>query len=122
MERAEELAGWLKAGSIAWASRHSVMADLIVNCTPVGMHPNLDESPFESRYLRPEMVVFDTVYNPEQTLFIKQASDCDCKYITGIDMFVGQASIQFKHFTGQDAPIELMRRVIKQAISPVKVQ
>jgi 3-dehydroquinate dehydratase/shikimate dehydrogenase len=122
MERAEELAGWLKAGSIAWGSRHSVNADLIVNCTPVGMHPNLDESPIESRYLRPEMVVFDTVYNPEQTLFIKQARDCECKYITGIDMFVGQASIQFQHFTGQDAPVELMRRVIKQAISPVKVQ
>jgi len=122
LERAEELAGWLKAGSIAWSSRHSVNADLIVNCTPVGMHPNLDETPIEARFLRPEMVVFDTVYNPEQTLFIKQARDCECQTITGIDMFVGQASIQFKHFTGQDAPVELMRRVIKQAISPVKVQ
>jgi len=122
IERAEELARWLKAKSIGWGLRHTVKADLIVNCTPVGMHPNLDESPIEARYLQSEMVVFDTVYNPEQTLFIKQARDCECQYITGIDMFVGQASIQFKHFTGQDAPVDLMRKVIKQAISPVKVQ
>ncbi len=121
-ERADELGRQLKARSIVWGQRHAVKADLIINCTPVGMHPNLDESPFEARYLRADMVVFDTVYNPEQTLFIKQARDCDCKYITGIDMFVSQAAIQFKHFTGQDPPADLMRRVIKQAISPVKVQ
>jgi 3-dehydroquinate dehydratase/shikimate dehydrogenase len=122
MERADDLAKRLKAKSIGWGLRHTVKPDLIVNCTPVGMHPNLDETPIEARYLHSEMVVFDTVYNPEQTLLIKQARDCDCTYITGIDMFVGQAAIQFRHFTGQDAPIELMRRVIKQAISPVKVQ
>jgi 3-dehydroquinate dehydratase / shikimate dehydrogenase len=122
MERADDLARVLKAKSIGWGLRHSVKADLIVNCTPVGMHPNLDESPIEVRYLQPGMVVFDTVYNPEQTLLIKQARETECPYITGIDMFVGQASIQFRHFTGREAPTELMRRGIKQAISPVKVQ
>ena len=122
MERADDLARTLKAKSIGWGLRHSIKADLIINCTPVGMHPNLDESPIEPRYLQPEMVVFDTVYNPEHTLLIKQARDSDCKYITGIEMFVNQAAIQFRYFTGQDPPIDQMRRVIKQAISPVKVQ
>ncbi len=122
IERADDLAARLKARSIGWGQRHMVKADLIVNCTPVGMHPNVDESPIEARYLRADMVVFDTVYNPEQTLLVKQARDCDCTYITGIDMFVGQAELQFQHFTGQDPPTHLMRRVIKQAISPIKVQ
>ena len=69
------------------------------------------------------MVVFDTVYNPEQTLLIKQARDGDARVITGVDMFVGQAALQFKHFTGQDAPNRsACASVIKQAISPIKVQ
>jgi 3-dehydroquinate dehydratase/shikimate dehydrogenase len=121
-ERADELAARLKAKSIAWGLRHSIKADLIVNCTPVGQHPNLDESPIDVRHLRPEMTVFDTVYNPEQTLLIKQARETGCRTITGIDMFVGQAALQFRLFTEQSAPVEPMRRVIKQAISPVKVQ
>jgi 3-dehydroquinate dehydratase/shikimate dehydrogenase len=66
--------------------------------------------------------VFDTVYNPEQTLLIKYAREIGCGYVTGIDMFVGQAALQFRLFTGQEAPREIMRQVIKQAISPVKVQ
>ena len=121
-ERADELAHFLKAKSIAWGLRHNVKAELIVNCTPVGMHPNLDETPIDVRYLRPEMAVFDTVYNPEQTLLIKQARETGCPYITGIDMFVGQAALQFRYFTEQPPPVEVMRQVIKRAISPVKVQ
>ena len=62
-------------------------------------------------------------YHTEGEPMRKAQCHCrECQYITGIDMFVGQASIQFKHFTGQDAPVDLMRKVIKQAISPVKVQ
>ena len=67
--------------------------DLLVNCTPVGMHPVVDESPFDARHLLFETTVFDTVYNPEQTLLIKQAREIGCKTITGIDMFVGQAAL-----------------------------
>ncbi len=40
------------------------MPDLMVNCTPVGMHPNVDATPYDKHHLRPSMVVFDTVYNP----------------------------------------------------------
>ena len=47
--------------------------DCVVNATPVGMHPNVDESPYDKEHLRPYMVVFDTVYNPENTLLVKEA-------------------------------------------------
>ena len=119
-ERADELAHRCKGKSVAWGLRHSVKCDLIVNCTPVGMHPNLDETPYEQKHLKPEMVVFDTVYNPEHTLLLKSAREVGCRVITGVDMFVGQAALQFKLFTGREAPTELMRQVFRRSISAVK--
>lgn len=119
-ERADELATFCKGKSIAWSLRHTVKADLVVNCTPIGMHPNVDDAPLEAKYIRRDQVVFDTVYNPENTLFIKQANELGCEVITGIDMFVGQAALQFKHFTGHDAPTNTMRDVVRRAISAVK--
>ena len=85
------------------------------------MHPNLDESPFDQMYLKPGMVVFDTIYNPEQTLLIKQARENACEVITGVEMFVGQAAHQFRLFTGEDAPAEMMRQVVRRAISAAKM-
>jgi len=120
LERADELAAFCDAKSIGWHQRHNVKCDLLVNCTPLGMHPNLDETPFEAKYLKPEMVVFDSVYNPERTLLLKQALEADCRVITGVDMFIVQAALQFKLFTGKEAPTELMRQVIRRSISAVK--
>jgi len=119
--KAIELARRFDCRHVDWAARHSVSPDLLVNCTPVGMHPNVDETPFEKHHLRPCMVVFDAVYNPENTLLIKQARQQHCKVITGLDMFVRQACLQFKLFTGREGPADLMRSVIKRAIGAVKV-
>jgi 3-dehydroquinate dehydratase/shikimate dehydrogenase len=119
-ERADELARVCRGKSIAFGLRHTVHCDLLINCTPIGMHPNLDETPYDARYLRPEMVVFDTVYNPEQTLLIKQAREAGCRVITGVDMFVTQAALQFYLFTGHQAPTDLMRQVIRRSISAVR--
>jgi 3-dehydroquinate dehydratase / shikimate dehydrogenase len=119
-DRADALAHFCKGKSIAWGLRHSLKCDLLINCTPVGMHPNLDDTPYEQNHLKPEMVVFDTVYNPERTLLLKQALDFGCRVITGVDMFIGQAALQFKLFTGREAPTELMRQVIRRTISAVK--
>jgi 3-dehydroquinate dehydratase/shikimate dehydrogenase len=86
------------------------------------MHPNLDDTPLESKHLKPEMVVFDTVYNPEQTLLLKEAREVGCRVITGVDMFIGQAALQFLLFTGREAPTGLMRQVIRRTISAVKYE
>lgn len=120
-ERAEMLAHELKARCVGWLMRHNIRADLLINCTPVGMHPNVNETPYEGNHLKPECVVFDTVYNPEQTLLIKQARQAGCTAITGVDMFVGQAAVQFKLFTGHEAPLETMRNVVRKAISAARM-
>lgn len=119
-ERAAEFQKKLGCRVVPWEQRHSVNAGIVINGTPIGMHPNVDETPFEKHHLRPSMVVFDTVYNPEQTLLIKQAREKHCVVVTGVDMFIRQAALQFQYFTGQPAPAELMRNVLKRTIGPVK--
>ncbi len=119
-DRAQRLADRFECRFAEWSQRHSVPADILVNGTPVGMHPNVDETPFERRHMKPSMVVFDAVYNPENTLFIKDARAQNCKVITGLDMFVRQAALQFELFTGHDAPADLMREVIRRAIAAAK--
>lgn len=120
-ERAAELAARLDCRAVDWAARHGLEADLLCNCTPIGMHPNVDESPFPKHRLRPHMVVFDAVYNPENTLLLKEARQRACKVVTGVEMFVRQAALQFKHFTGLDGPADLMRDVLKRATAAVKL-
>jgi 3-dehydroquinate dehydratase / shikimate dehydrogenase len=115
------LAERLQCRRVEWALRHTVQADMVINCTPIGMHPNVDETPYEKHHLRPSILVFDAVYNPESTLLVKDARSRNCHVITGVDMFVRQACLQFKLFTGQDGPGELMREVIKRATAAVKV-
>ena len=54
------------------------------------------------------MVVFDTVYNPENTMLVKEAQDVGCKVVTGVEMFVRQAAEQFKIWHGQEPPEGVM--------------
>src|SRR5262249_35389416 len=107
---------------IDWEARHSVICDILINCTSVGMHPNVDESPVHPSYLKPGLVVFDTVYTPETTLLVKEARSRGCHVLTGVDMFLRQAALQFKLFTGREPPMEFMRTVIKRALSPVALR
>src|SRR5205814_361965 len=72
-ERAEKLAVELGCRHIKWEMRHNILCDLLVNCTSVGMHPHVDESPIHPSYLKPGLMVFDTVYAPETTLLVREA-------------------------------------------------
>ncbi|MEX2187456.1 MAG: shikimate dehydrogenase [Pirellulales bacterium] len=120
LDRAKQLADRLGCRVVDWKSRHGVAPQILVNCTPVGMHPNVDESPFDKHNLKPSMIVFDTVYNPESTLLVKFAREQSCRVVTGIEMFVRQAALQFKLFTGQNAPSDVMAETLRRAIGPVK--
>ncbi len=120
-ERAELLASQIGCRVIPWQNRHEQSAHLLVNGTPVGMHPDVDSSPFNASAINELMVVFDTVYNPENTMLVKHAKKAGARIITGVDMFVRQAAYQYKLFTGRDAPASLMRKTIKQATNPVQL-
>jgi 3-dehydroquinate dehydratase / shikimate dehydrogenase len=118
--RADHLAQRVGCKAIDWAARHSVTADIVVNGTPIGMHPNVDETPYERHHLKPSMVVFDTVYNPESTLLLKEARARSCRVVSGMDMFVRQAALQFTLFTGLEAPHDVMREALRRAIAPTR--
>jgi 3-dehydroquinate dehydratase/shikimate dehydrogenase len=83
------------------------------------MSPNIDETPIHPSFLAPGMMVFDTIYMPETTMLVKDAKSRGCQVLTGVDMFVRQAEMQFRLFTNQEPPPELMRSVVKRALSPV---
>ncbi|HLJ95210.1 MAG TPA: shikimate dehydrogenase [Gemmataceae bacterium] len=121
-DRAVKLAEEVDCRAVDWAARHNVVCDTLINCTSVGMHPNVDESPIHPSFLKPGLVVMDIVYTPETTLLVKEARSRGCRVLTGVDMFVRQAALQFELFTGEQAPLELMRRVVKRALSPVALR
>jgi 3-dehydroquinate dehydratase/shikimate dehydrogenase len=118
--RAQQLAESVQCKWVDWNNRYGVTPDVIINCTPVGMHPNVDETPDDRLHLRPYMVVFDTVYNPESTLLIKEARLQGCTVVTGVEMFIRQAGLQFKLFTEKESPADLMRDVLKRLTGPAK--
>ena len=118
-ERAVTLAAKLACQQTLWENRGATYADILVNCTSVGMHPNVDDTPFPGNWLREGMLVFDTIYHPENTLLIKQAEARGCRTVSGVEMFVRQAAEQFECFTGQAAPLETMCETLRLGISPV---
>ena len=97
--------------------RNTNKANVLINCTPVGMHPDMDETPFAAEWLDRNAIVFDTIYNPEQTLLIKSARQAGCITITGVDMFVRQAAKQFRLFTEEEPDLKLIRHEVKRATS-----
>ncbi|MDO7687901.1 MAG: shikimate dehydrogenase [Pirellulales bacterium] len=119
--RAHTLAELVNGKVVEWSGRHRLPYDCVVNATPIGMHPKVNETPFGAKHLRPYMVVFDTVYNPENTLLVKEAQDVGCKVVTGVEMFVRQAAEQFKIWHGKEPPDGVMRLALKQATSSVRI-
>jgi 3-dehydroquinate dehydratase/shikimate dehydrogenase len=118
-ERAQKLAEEVKCKAVDWHARHSVSCDILVNCTPVGMHPNVDEAPCHFSIMKPGMTVFDTIYRPETTLLIREARSRGCHTITGVDMFVRQAARQIELFVGMTPDVAVMREVMRKALSPL---
>ena len=123
----QQLTSDLKAGTDVPIKSHKLTpksltattekADIIINCTPIGMHPREDATLIPAELLRPDQVVFDIVYNPLETKFCAEAKARGLKVIPGVDMFINQAVLQFERFTGVDAPLQVMRRMVMERLS-----
>ncbi|MBQ19025.1 MAG: shikimate dehydrogenase [Planctomycetaceae bacterium] len=118
--RANELATELGCQEIGWENRGTQFTDVLINCTPVGMHPEINETPFQPQWLDEGTLVFDTVYNPENTLLLKQARQRGCPTVSGVEMFVRQAARQYDQFTNRPAPLGVMREALRHGISAVR--
>ena len=120
LERAKKIAAEVGCKAVDWQARYRHPYECIVNATPVGMHPNVDETPYDKEHLRPYMAVFDTVYNPENTLLVKEARTIGCRIVTGVEMFVRQAAIQFRIWHGVEPDQRVMREALKRATASAK--
>ena len=91
-------------------------ADMLINATSVGMSPDSEETPVPAQLLKPELVVFDVVYNPIRTRLLKEAEAAGARTIGGIDMLAWQGAMAFEKWTEQPAPLDLMRKEAIKAL------
>ncbi len=92
-------------------------AQVMIHCTPVGMDPHVDQTCVPPRFLHPKLTVMDIVYNPLDTRLLKEAREAGCATIRGLEMFLHQAVAQFELWTGQPAPVPVMRQVLESTFS-----
>ncbi|OKY77348.1 MAG: Shikimate 5-dehydrogenase AroE [Candidatus Methanohalarchaeum thermophilum] len=92
--------------------------DLLVNATPVGMHPKTDESILSKDELsdKGSFVVFDLVYNPVETKLLKNAREAGLKTVEGLGMLVYQGAASFEIWTGLNAPVEAMKKAVEEEL------
>jgi 3-dehydroquinate dehydratase/shikimate dehydrogenase len=93
--------------------------DLLVNCTPVGMHPRMDQSPMPASALS-RGVVYDLIYNPAVTRLLRDAATSGADTIGGLDMLVAQAREQFEWWTGTSPAAGVMRAAASRRLSEFK--
>ena len=92
-------------------------ADILINTTPVGMHPNVDDAPIASaEEMHDDLVVFDAVYNPNETGLLKEAIKAGAKPVYGIKMLLYQGAESFEIWTGKKAPIDIMEDALRTTL------
>ena len=91
--------------------------DIVINATPLGTHGTFGaDTPASAAQLRGARLAYDLVYNPIETLFLRQASEAGCDTIGGMSMLVLQGAEQFKLWTGIEAPVAVMREAAERAL------
>ena len=83
-------------------------SDIVVNATPVGMHPKVDESLIDERWIQPDHVIFDIVYNPLETRLLREARSAGAKTVSGLKMLVYQGAASFRIWFGHEPPMKVM--------------
>ncbi|RJP42029.1 MAG: type I 3-dehydroquinate dehydratase [Phycisphaerales bacterium] len=95
-----------------WEERTRSGADVLINATPVGMWPRVDDSPMPIEALGRYAVVFDVIYNPVETRLLREAKTAGCRTLSGLEMFLLQAAFQFACWTGVHADVERVRPIV----------
>ena len=116
-KRGKRLADHVKGSFVNWNDFTGADADIIINTTPLGMTPDIHSTPVDRTAFHIDTVVMDIVYNPLDTRLLCDARAVGCKTVDGLSMFIHQGAHQFRLFTGQEPPLELMKNTIIKAIS-----
>jgi len=119
-EAGARLAADLEADFLPLADISQTSIDILINTTPVGMHPSTAASPVPDDILSPEILVMDIIYNPLETALLKAATRAGCRIIGGLAMFVSQGARQFEWWTGRNAPRDVMRQAVLEILQESK--
>ncbi|WP_296862975.1 shikimate dehydrogenase [uncultured Methanobrevibacter sp.] len=93
-------------------------ADVLIDTTPLGMHPNISDEPIvKADMMDEDLVVFDAVYNPNETVLIKEVIKANAKPVYGIKMLLYQGAESFKIWTGKTAPIDVMEKALRNTLN-----
>ena len=111
-DKGKKLASDLDSAFIPLQDVKQLPYDIIINATSVGMAPLNDRVPLPVELLNGNMVVMDMVYNPLKTRLLTAAEEKGCTIIDGLAMFVHQGAAQFELWTGEKAPVDIMREVV----------
>ena len=107
----------VKSDSMSEINSHVTDADILIDTTPVGMHPNVDDEPIVlADNMHDDLVVFDAVYNPNDTVLIKEAVKAGAKPVYGIKMLLYQGAESFRIWTGRDAPVDVMEDALRKTL------
>ena len=84
--------------------------NLIINTTPVGMYPNIEQSPLKKEQLKKHQIIYDIVYNPLHTQLLKDAREVGCQIVTGKGMLAAQGAASFaKWFQDYSSSIDVLK-------------
>jgi 3-dehydroquinate dehydratase/shikimate dehydrogenase len=113
-DRAEFLKDLFKIEYVPLGNLQSTNVSGIIQTTPVGMFPNVDQIPPLDSLLANAEVVFDVVFNPRLTRFLQLARDKDCQIVSGEEMFIRQAMRQFSLFSGVECSLDNVRKIWRE--------
>ncbi|MBQ8017752.1 MAG: shikimate dehydrogenase [Methanobrevibacter sp.] len=112
------LIGNVKSDSINDINSYLDDADILINTTPIGMHPNVDVEPIATAdHLHEDMAVFDAVYNPNETVLLKEAIKAGAKPVYGIKMLLYQGAESFRIWTGENPPVDVMENALRDTLN-----
>ncbi|WP_342552153.1 shikimate dehydrogenase [Paenibacillus sp. FSL R7-0652] len=104
--------GNISGGGMQDAQAVLAAADIVINTTAAGMHPNMDEVPVDPAWIREGAAVSDLIYNPLETRLLRESRLRGCTVHGGLGMFVYQGAVAFEHWLGISAPVDTMRRAV----------
>lgn len=87
-------------------------ADVLINTTSVGMHPNVSDLPVPREWIPEGIVVSDLIYNPLTTELLHSSIQKGCTIHGGLGMFVNQGAYALEYWTGLAAPVEIMKEAV----------
>jgi len=111
----------VKARFVLWDKTFEVPNDtnIVVNATSIGLCPDTNKPNINYDTLTKDMIVCDVIPNPPQTPFLEEAEKRECRTFDGFSMLVNQGAISFKLWTGEEAPIDVMRKALAKEFGRV---